>query len=514
LWLGAVAVFYLPKVVIPLRTVEDERRRPQLFPEVGYDQYQGFWVKARLGFGTDSYYYGYYRVEFFSKIGLGLGYVGSYAKRNGRRNGTVNFYGIHDRRTNSRNYNIQAQDYENFSPTLHGNFGLTYNSNFGPLTSLPSNTGVTATVSHQGLRENQTYQFSRYAVGNQSSTNNFGFNDSHTISPTLTNALALTYSTSNSAYGGFFSANQSAHANDLLHWQTPGAQYELTFDKSFSKNPFGIDKLPELQILPNAFFPHVMFPMTAQFTAGLYSEPQYAFHTTRGMLTFNLGPALLHVFNSDFSAQETINQFVYGTGDLKASIQQSMTLMTPIGRHILNTINYSAQQYNGPAAVPFYTLDIQGSQNFKTAQDTLRIFNNDVYNLALGFATNFNGQAQPVTYQLMSRPSPRSYLQLGGYFNPGPGNGFGPTNVQVITPLGIGGQLQFIADIDWKNKGRIENKTIFYSRIIGDCYEVFVTYNQALRQINMTLNILAFPSHSASFGIGRNGPIYPSSLNP
>ena len=42
LWLGAAAVFYLPKVVIPLRTVDNPNQRPKYFPDVGYDQYEGY----------------------------------------------------------------------------------------------------------------------------------------------------------------------------------------------------------------------------------------------------------------------------------------------------------------------------------------------------------------------------------------------------------------------------------------------------------------------------------------
>lgn len=512
LFLGAAAIFYLPKLVIPLRSIDDERRRPQFFPELGYDQYQGFWAKARLGFGNDAYYYGYYRVEFFTKVGLGLGYVGAYAKRNGRRSGSINFYARNDKRTQSRTYNLQAQDLENISKTLKANLQLSYDSNFGPLSNLPPNTTANFTLAHVGARENQTYNYARSAIGSQSSTNQLGFSDTHTFRDNLTNALAFSYTNSHATYGGFLSDNQTAHVNDLVHWQTPGVQYQLTFDKNFAKNPFGVDKLPELQIQPNSFFQHFLFPLNAQFLIGDYTEPQYHFNSLRANATINMGPALLHFGNNDFSANETLSQFVYGTGDMKAAISQSATLSTTIGRHIVNNLNYSAQQYNGPSAVPFYTLDIQGTQNFKTAQDTVRIFNSDVYNFQLGFATNFNGQALPLTYQLMSRPTRMSYLQLTGNFIPG--NGFPTTNVQAITELGIGGQLSFIGDIDWKNRARIENKQIFYSRIIGDCYEVFVQYNQPMRQVNLTLQILAFPSHAATFGLSAQGQgIIPSSFN-
>lgn len=513
LFLGAAAVFYLPKVVIPLRTIDDERRRPSFFPEVGYDQLEGFWVKARLGFGADQYYYGYYRVEFFTKVGLGLGYVGAYQAKNGRRSANVNYYGIHDRRTQTTTSNLQAQEQENFARTVRGNFALSYNSNFGPLTNLPPNTSLSGTVAHAGARESQTYTYSRAAVGTQSNTNDFGFTDSHTFTDKLQNTLAVSYSNSSATYGGFFSSNSLGHFNNLTHWSSRSADYQLTFDKTFSKTPYGYNKEPELQIRPYTFLQHFFFPVSSSFTIGRYNEPQNGFTTSRAALSLIMGPALYRIFSSDFSATVNLNQYAYGTGDLKAAIQQNLSLTTPIGNHFVNNINYSSSAYNGPASVPFQTLDQQPTTNFKNAQDTMRIFNNDVYNLTLGFSTAFDRQAFPVQYQLTARPSPRSFVQLGGSFVPGSGRGFDATNVQFITPFGNGGQIQFSGIVDWKAHGRLENKNIYYSRIIGDCYEVRVQYNQSLRQVNVTLDLLAFPSRAASFGIGNTGPIFPSSIN-
>ncbi|MEA2786646.1 MAG: LPS-assembly protein, partial [Candidatus Eremiobacteraeota bacterium] len=76
LFLGALAIFYLPIVVISLHHDEPgSRRNPGFLPIVGYSQAEGFWVKARLGFSPSDYYYGYYRIEEYTRIGLGLGYV-------------------------------------------------------------------------------------------------------------------------------------------------------------------------------------------------------------------------------------------------------------------------------------------------------------------------------------------------------------------------------------------------------------------------------------------------------
>lgn len=513
LYLGALAVFFLPRVVIPLRTVSDQRQQPHFFPELGYNSYQGFYVRARLGFGRTQYYYGYYTIEFYTKQGTTIGYNGTIAKRNGRRVTNIDVQRINNKLVNSTQYNMALQDQENFSQTLRGQLGFTYQGNYGPLINLPATTNANATVTHSNGTETQSYSFARASTAGQASSDNFGFADTRSFSTTLTNSFTGSLSRSQTTYGSTFSQNSQGQVNDLLHWANRAADYQLTFAKTFAQQPYGINKEPELQIRPNLFLQHFVFPIAPTLTIGQYNEPQTPETTSRADLALNMGPALYHSIFGDFSATVNVEQFAYGTGDLKARIAQQMSLTSTVGSHISNNISYNEQNFNGPGAVPFTGLDVQNSQNVKTASDIFRVFNGDIYNLSLAFTTAFNGVAQPVSYQLATRPSRRSYVQLQGSFYPGPGQGFSSTNVQFSTPFGRGAWLQFLGDVDWKNKARIENKSIYYSRIIGDCYEVQVQYNQNARAVNVTLSLLAFPSEAASFGLTTTGSIIPTSFN-
>lgn len=513
LWLGAVAVFFLPRVVIPLRHVDSEAAKPGFFPELGYDQYEGAWIKTKLGFGKDKYYYGYYQVNYFTRVGLGLGYVGFYAARSGRRYANLNFYGIHDKRTLTTTYNVAASEQENISQTLRANFQANYQSNYGPLTNVPTNSSFAGQIVHATAHASQNYSYNHSAVGSQSSTDAFAFTAMNQITPSFSQSENFSLSRSQSDYGNFFSSNSTAHVTTLTHLVTRGADYQLIVDKTFAQQPYGIDKLPELQVHPYDFFQHFVFPMQASFTVGDYSQPSTSFSTSRADLAFVLGPALYQVFGSSFSASVNVNQFAYGTGDLKAAIQQTMSLSTPLGRHFVNAITYNEANYNGPAFLPFQFLDQQPTTNSKNAQDLLRFFNKDIYTLTLGFATNFNALAQPVTYQLAARPSRRSVLIIGGSFTPGSGQGFQQTNVQFATPFGYDTVLQFVGDINWTEKGRIENKNIYLSKIVGKCYVIQLQYNQAARQLSMTINLLAFPTQGAGFSVGQTGSLIPTSLN-
>lgn len=513
LWLGAAAVFWLPRVVIPLRTVSDERRRPQFFPELGYNAYQGFYVRARIGFGRDEYYYGYYTIEFYTKQGLTLGYNGTVAARNGRRVATLDLQRIENHLQGTNEYNINAQDQENFSQTLRGQFGYAYQGNYGPLVSFPPTSSANATVTRSTTDDSQSFTYRESRTAGQASSDGFGFSDTHSLGLTLQNSFTASLTKSQSTYGTFFSENDTGSVNDQLHWASRAVDYMLTFDKTYAKQPYGIDKEPELQIRPNLFLPHFIFPIAPTLTVGEYSEPQTPETTMRSDLGLIFGPLLYRSVLGDFNADVTVHQFYYGTGDEKASVQQQMSLNSTIGTHVTNNISYSEQNFNGPGAVPFSTLDVQTGANYKNASDIIRFFNSDVYNLNFTFTTSFNGQAQPIAYQLATRPSERSYVALQGTWIPGPGEGFPLTNLQFSTPFGRGAWLQFLGDLDWKNKGRIENKSIYYSRIIGDCYEIQLQYNQNSRTVNMTVSLLAFPSHAASFGLNTTGSIIPTSFN-
>jgi PAS domain-containing protein len=517
LFLGALAIFYLPVVVISLRQDQQgTRRNPGFVPIIGYSQAEGFWIKARIGFSPSDYYYGYYRIEEYTKIGLGLGYVGTIRRKDGRRQTDINFFRQNNRIQGTQQNNFALQDQEIFSRNTRGQFSVNYTGNYGPLTALPPQFNINASVDHGDLRgDRQNYTFQRSSTGAFSSTDNYGFTDHLQLSQKLQNDIALSYTSSASAsYYGSAGRNDTFHVQTLTHYLSRAFDYSLTFDRYDTKLPTNVLKEPELLIRPlNNIFPkQTLVPITAQYTLGVYNDPQagalnaqgqaVGLQTSRGEARLTFGPTLAHVLASDFSGTVTVQQDYYGTGDEKANIAQQATLTTPLFNHLLNTISYSESHTNGPFSQPFRSLDVLGS-GLKQANDVLRIFNSDVYSLSLTATTFFNRQAQAVGYQLTSRPSPRSIVLIGGTFNPGPGNGFGLTNVQLSTPFGYKSDLQIATNVNWKARGRLENKNIYYRHIVGDCYEVRVSYNQDLRQVYATVTLLAFPSGAANFGIGQ-----------
>jgi hypothetical protein len=522
LFLGALAIFYLPVVVISLRRDEPgSRRQPGFVPIIGYSQTEGFYVKARIGFSPSDYYYGYYRVEEDTKIGLGLGYVATLIKHDGRRKTDINFFRMKNKIDGSNSNNLQLNDDEIFSRSTRARLALNYTGNYGPLVSLPPQYNLTLALDHGNERgDRQNYSFSRDSTGSQASNNNFGFTDHRSFGTRLSNDFTASYTTSQNIG---FPAASTLHYQTLTNFTGRSYDYSLTFDRYDTSIASNVQKEPELKIHPHdPLFPRFKWmPITADYTLGIYSDPQaqpdvdkLGITTARGEARLTFGPALAHVLGSDFSATVTAQQDAYGTGDLKAQIGQQATLTTQLFGHVINTISYTESHVNGPLAEPFKSIDILG-QGSKQANDVLRLFNGDVYSLSLTATTFFNRQAQAVGYQLTSRPSPRSTLLLGGSFLPGPGNGFDRTSVELATPFGYQSDLQISTFVNWKAHMRLESKNIYYRHIVGNCYEVRIAYNQDLKQVTATVDLLAFPSRAVNFGIGQTslGSIIPQSLS-
>jgi hypothetical protein len=514
-FLGPLAIFFIPLLIIPLKRDQIPGvRKTGFIPLIGYSAAEGFYVKARIGFGTSNQYYGYYRVEYYTNIGYGLGYVASFRRKDGKRSIDVDVFRLHNKVDGSDSWNADFKDQEIISPALRATASWTYQADYGPLITLPPNESLALGLTKTTKKDSQNYSFSQQSTGGQNTTDNYGVSDTYTFSPKLSNSFTSSYTNNVSSFSGISTVNSTLHFNDDLHLSGNTVDYDLTVDRYEASTPSGVNKLPELLVRPHgSLFPHLLggIPNSATFTIGEYSDPVAALATSRAELQYNIGPALYHLPIGDFSSSLNIRQDAYGTGDEKAQVEQQDTLTTPIGNHFDNILSYSNQHVNGLGNEPF-TFDTIGGA-YKNLQEVLKVYNGDVYAFSLQTGTAFNMMAQPVAYQLLMRPTPLSSLSLTGNFTPGSGNGFDRTNVQIVAPIGRTSDIQFATYVDWKNHMRLESKNIYLREVIGDCYEVRVSYNEDLKSVAVTLDILAFPSQGLNFGLGaQNGSVVPQSF--
>jgi len=513
-FLGPLAVFFIPLLIIPLRHEPNIGvRRTGFVPLIGYSEAEGFYIKARIGFGTSNQYYGYYRVEFYSKIGYGLGYVASFRRKDGKKSIDVDVFRLHNSNDGSDQWNADFKDQEVISPALKATASYSYQADYGPLISLPPNASLALGLTKATGKDTENYSYSQQSTGSENTTDNYGLSDTYSFSQKLTNSFTSSYTDNISQFSGIVDTSSTLHFDDDLHLTGNTIDYDLTLDRYESATPSGFNKLPELLVRPHGMlFGHLLgIPNTATFTLGEYSDPVAALATQRAQAAFDFGPGLYHLPIGDFSSSLNIVQDAYGTGDMKAQIEQQDTLTTPVGNHFDNIISYTNQHVNGLGNEPFTFDTIGGAQ--KNAQEVFKVYNGDVYAFSLQTGTSFDMMAQPLAYQLLMRPSPLASLSLTGNYTPGSGNGFDRTNVQLITPIGRTMDIAVATYVDWKNHMRLESKNVYIREVIGDCYEIRVSYNEDLKTVAITLDILAFPSEDLNFGLGsQNSTVVPQSF--
>ena len=510
-YLGPLAVFYIPVLVIGL-AAKHAPRQTSFLPLIGYDQAEGFWIKTRFGFGSTPYFYGYYRLEYYSKLGVAFGANVTIATRNHRRATNIDFYRSPPRPSGGSN-NFTLTDQEILTAHLRSQEQVQYISSYGPLvTGEPPSLTLGGSLSYTGTRDTEQLTFQHYTQGSSQGSLNVGYTETMNFRPNINDSINIGLTRDFNSFAGVSSSVGSTHIQNLLNYTTPWALYSMNFDKTLSQTPSGTDIEPEFNVQPRALFPYErVVPITMQFLLGEYTVPSQPFSTARGLLSMNFGPAIAHFWGSDLSASLRVLQYAYATGDLKAQINQLLTFTTPFGNHVLNAVTYNETNSNGPQTEPFQTYDVISGASHG-AQDVLQIYNKDVYVLRLSDGTNFNAQAQPVAYSLTLRPSLRSYFSMAGSWVPGPGNGFEETQYQWITPFGYKTDLQIAATSQWKDKGAITDKVIYLRKIIGDCYDVRVSYNEDLKLVQVGFDLLAFPSYGVNFGLGQVGSIVPGNL--
>ena len=100
-WEGGVRLFYLPVMVISLKERESNLDQPV----VGYNDYDGFYVKLVYRYFMKSGFYGLLLLDWFERSGLGQG-VKQYFPLGGDKDLFFNFYNFNNYRTGGRD--IQA----------------------------------------------------------------------------------------------------------------------------------------------------------------------------------------------------------------------------------------------------------------------------------------------------------------------------------------------------------------------------------------------------------------------
>ncbi len=519
LYLGKVLVAALGVLALPL--AEGAQRNQNAYaPRIGYNSAYGVFIRNFINFYRGPNWYGTYHVDFYQKVGLGLGADFYFQRKDGRGGGELTFYNMNNNGqqqalTGTRN-STQATLNLNRLITDHLTAALAFNysGQSAIFTALPTTTSTNVSVTHTGARSTTSYLVTNTATGPSKS---FGGIFQHTIafSPAFSQTLGLNLqdNTNPGAFSRAVGFNWDTHVSarsfdaDLVINTNHGQQTNNIGDPTtpeMTTPVIGIQRVPELTLRARPLqIEALRLPISLTLIDGNYDDGYDNVETTRLNMNAQLGPGIYRIGdNTVINASVTANQSAYGTGDLLGSLGYQATLQNFFGHHADNTLLYTAQSVRGYTPMP--ALDrLSGSNQIS---EIFNFYNAPFYRFTA--STNYDFESKflgSINYQLAVNPTPFAFVTLGTSYDPH-GGGYSPLVTAFATPLSRSDYLQFTGNYDFRQHA-LQGQNYYLTHTVSDCYVIRVAYHQPLKEVDISFGLLAFPSQSASFGINNNGPI-------
>lgn len=520
LYLGKLLVAALGYLVVPIAP-QGERRPSLIAPRIGYNSIYGFFLKNYINYYRSPYWYGTYHVDLYQKAGLGLGADLYFARRDGRGSGTFTFYNIHStgnqiattgvKNSFQANLNLQQALGRHVTATINA----AYQSQTA-LSSIPSTTSANINLVHNGARSTTSYGLTLTSTGVNHAT---GGLFSHTIafSPVFSENVSFNFQDSvapptfSRSYSFLSDAHYTARAFDAdLVTQTLHGDTSINNAGAITTTPvLGFQKVPELTVRGRPFtIPSLRLPISVTLIDGVYNDAFDNFVTSRQELNAQLGSAVYRIGNSaTVTATANLRQDSYGTGDLRGAIGEQYSLQKFFGQHADDTLSYSSQSVRG--FTPLQSFDLL--TGFDQFNDVLNVYNGSYYRFTASTNYDFRNKfLGSINYQLNVTPSPLASLILGDSYDPH-GTGYGPLNITLSTPLGRNDYLQFLGNYDFRLHG-LQGQNYFLTHTVNDCYQIRIAYRQPLHEVDLSINLLAFPSQGVNFGLNGRASILPQNF--
>jgi hypothetical protein len=524
LYLGKYLVAGLGILVVPL-TPEGQRRPSAIAPRIGYNSLYGLFIKNYINFYSSPYFYGTYHVDFFTKAGIGLGADLYWARRDGMGTGELTLYNLH---SNSYQRTVTGT-VNSFQSTLtlermfSHHVTLSANANYTTetlLTSIPPTLSANVNIVHAGARSTTSYGGTATTTGPNSA---FGAIINHNIafSPVFSENVSLQLQV-NSAVSGAgtpfeFSSysrsvifmndtrySASAFDADLVVSTNHGLTSSNASGTITTTPVIGLQKVPELTVHSRPFsISNIRLPLTFTLTDGVYDDGYDTIVTARHELTGQAGNAIYRIGESaTVSGLLAVRQDLYGTGDERGTLSEQFSLQKFFGRHADNTLAYQMQSVRGYTPMPAFDL----LTGYDEINDILNIYNGSAYRFTASANYDFKNKfISPISYQLNIAPSPYSNVLLGDSYDPH-GTGYGPLTITMSTPVGRNDYLQFLGNYDFKMHA-LTGQNWFLTHTVNDCYQIRVAYRQPLHEVDISVNLLAFPNQAVNFGLTGNSLI-------
>lgn len=490
-------LFWLPIIIVSLK----EREKQEFLPRIGYNQFEGFFVKQLFYYYLSNNNYGSTNIDYASKIGVSYGLTHNY--RIGQT-GTGSFsYLRQGSQNNIVNNQFNLRHAQNLTDALSMNFSMNVSKSTGVQLVTNPNISSDFTLNYRGEKSSTNFS-TRYFKGSSFNTNtSFNLTHSHTFFEKLSTNIQI-----NNVNDGSPTSDDRNQTKLLFTGRSPMGPVNMDFVVDYSGSNYTqyfTQKTPDVtftQANPLSIGDFVI-PINASFSFGHYDEQSTKTKMSRGNLKLNYNQSFNFAEGHNFSISSYMDQTFYGSGEARYIINTNMNLNNNIANHFRSTLNFSSNIPNGFSPFSF---DGVGS-SYHSMSYQMELYDENIWRFSMNTGYNITNETfNPIVTRFDFRPRNNLIFNFGFAYD------LNQHKAQTFDT-----HLDLTVHPEWRFE--YASTYNFYSNQFGNqdfkltkdchCWLWSMVYRTYRDEFLIQIAIKAFPYESFKIGASPEGPILP-----
>jgi len=489
-------IFWLPIMIISLK----ERERQQFLPQMGYNQFEGFFIKQLINYYINTNHYGSTNISYASKLGVSWGATHNY--RVGQT-GQGSFSYLRQSSQNIVNNQFSFRHAQNLSDRLTMNY--TFNVSKSTGTRLVTNPNINSTINlnYRGDQFNTSFS-TRYFKGSSLNQNiSFSLTHNHTFFQKFTTNLQV-----NSVNDSGPNTNDRNQLKLLLTGRSPMGPLNMDFTVDYAGANF-IQYYT--QKLPNVNFAYVNpimigdinIPITTSFGFGYFDEQSSKTKMYRGYLKLNYNRNFTLGEGNNLNISSYLDQTFYGSGEARYILNTNINLSNSFANHYRSQLNFTS---NIPDGYSPFSFDGIGSR-YHAITYQMELYDESKWRFTLNTGYNITDESfQTLITRFDFRPRNNLIFNFGFAYDL---NNHQAQNFDTHLDLQVHPEWRFEYASSYNFVSNSFGNQDFKITKDCHCWLWSLAYRTYRDEFLLQVAIKAFPYETFQIGASPEGPILP-----
>ncbi len=502
-WIGGKRIVTWPYFVVYLK----QQRASQLLPVFGYSDLEGYFVKNFFAYAINPDQYGYLRLDWMEKLGIGYGVEHAY--RFGAAAGLLFFYQLENKQlggTDRRFVINHQQQLGTVSARLYVDT-LTRGSPLAPSSDLFSALDTTWRTDRTSTTIYQTYVNSSFLGF---FTTAHAVRIIHTRQPS--DALSIELVADGSRTTNFLGTDDELFPRLTLRYRGRGyvasvvteGRFDLDGSAFTADARFVTERLPEVTVTGDPqLLGRTRLVYQVQAGVGRYRETPFTgtLEATRTDLSATVSGPLAESDRGYLNMRGTVRASHYSTGDARGFISGRIDYTRLLSPALTGQIGYTYQDQTG--RTPFFFDQLSGRIAQTDATVTYRR-PNLIVTAQAGFDSG-SGLWQPVVATVLWAPRDKWTIATALQYDPTLG-GLSRAELSLDVTFNPRWQVAYYGFYDGIT-GRIFHDRFSVIRTWAECLATAVTYRGLTQELWLETWLTALPWARGQVGIGSQGQL-------